>query len=775
MRRELVERDAELTALSRLVHRAASGQGGAILVEGPAGIGKSSLLETVEVSGAGPRVLRARGGELEREFAFGLVRQLFERSLHDSAERDRRAWLAGPAVPAAALLGVAAPLDIEEGVALHALYWLVVQMSAERPLVLVLDDLHWADEGSLRFAVYLARRLEGLPVALVAAARPADPQGATELLAVFRHEKSVSLLRLDPLTVSGTMQLVEDRLGDADDVFGEACHAASGGNPLLVNELLAEMDAEGLAPNAAGAARVAALVSAGLQGSVAARIHAVGPDAEPVARAVALLGDDVAVAEVAQLAGLDASTTARVAELLAGTDILRAGVPLAMAHPLVRAAVLAELGPAAAAQEHLRAARLLHGRGAEPERVVAQLESCDPVREPWAVDAFIEAAGKARSRGAPDVAARLFERGLAEEPDDDARVVLLTGAGSALLTSGEIRGASLLLEARDMISDPRRRAALLLQATAVPGWFIERPEAAVEVMEAATEEARREAPGWVVPLLVERASRAALGSGEDPVALRAAALAEVARLDAESLSARVAIALLAVLGAGGGQSADEVVAMARRALGDARMHREAIDAGQPMVMAIAALALCDETEGIDEAFDRVEEGARRRGALSVGLALCLGMRGFVQLRRGRLAEAESDGRMSLEIGSAFQLGHTMSQAAVSGARLERGDVEAALEILAVPQPFVAGVPAAVRHAARARALLRLRRPDDALSEAMTGREAAQRAGCDVPVWMSWRTPAAEALIQLGRGGEAEPLAREELSMATQLGSPGVLG
>ena len=141
------------------------------MIGGPAGIGKSGLLADLRAR-AGDRllVLAARASELEREFGFGVVRQLFEAIAADP-ERGPAA-LAGAAAPAASVFGA---LGDEEGVAsfaaLHGLFWLASNLAAEQPLLLAVDDLHWCDRPSLRFLAYLARRLEG-------AADPARRDGA---------------------------------------------------------------------------------------------------------------------------------------------------------------------------------------------------------------------------------------------------------------------------------------------------------------------------------------------------------------------------------------------------------------------------------------------------------------------------------------------------------------------------------------------------------------------------------------------------------------------
>src|SRR5262245_51667548 len=177
----LLERERELGVLEDLI----GGGRGLALVEGPAGIGKSRLLAATRDAAqrAGFRVLAARGGDLERELPFGVVRQLFDPLLIDPGDRAR--WLTGPAQSAARVF--APPDDGEDsdvsfGV-LYGLFWVTANIAADRPLLLVIDDLHWCDLASLRFVAYLERRLEGLPVVVAAAARTSEQQSGSRLLA----------------------------------------------------------------------------------------------------------------------------------------------------------------------------------------------------------------------------------------------------------------------------------------------------------------------------------------------------------------------------------------------------------------------------------------------------------------------------------------------------------------------------------------------------------------------------------------------------------------
>ena len=246
----LVEREREVAALAALLDALPAGEGRVAWIEGPAGIGKSTLLteERRHAAEGDTQVLFARGSELEREFPFGVVRQLFEGVVTDPERRER--VLAGAAAPAATVFGEAAMAEGDASfAALHGLFWVALNLAAERPLVLAIDDLHWCDRPSLRFVAYLARRLEGQPILVAATVRTGEPGTDVALLGEIAHDPSTVAVRPVPLSADAVRALVRERLGaEADEPFCAACHAATGGNPLFLRQLLTALEADTSSP-----------------------------------------------------------------------------------------------------------------------------------------------------------------------------------------------------------------------------------------------------------------------------------------------------------------------------------------------------------------------------------------------------------------------------------------------------------------------------------------------------------------------------------------------
>jgi hypothetical protein len=181
--------------LEDAVASVAGGDGGVVVVEAGAGLGKTALLEHTArmAADAGCRVLHAAPGPLERHFPFGVVRALLEMTVRDAAEGDRAALLDGAARTAGALLldGTVPGGDAMPMVS-HSVLWLCSALAEERPLVLVVDDAHWADRCSLQILAYVARRIADRPVLIVTAARADDPDAASDLLSLLGEGRAAT-------------------------------------------------------------------------------------------------------------------------------------------------------------------------------------------------------------------------------------------------------------------------------------------------------------------------------------------------------------------------------------------------------------------------------------------------------------------------------------------------------------------------------------------------------------------------------------------------------
>jgi len=482
---ELLERDRELHKLDALVRAAGQGAGRLAVVAGPAGIGKTHLLAAARTGAgrAGMRVLSARGSELEREFAYGMARQLFEPVLAQASPGERAELLAGGARQAAPLFGsigvsTAAPGPDSSITTLHGLFWLTAKLSRQAPLMLAVDDLHWSDRPSLRFLAHLLPRLQGLPLLVLAGLRPTERDADRDLLAQLTTDPLVETVRLAPLSQPASARLVRAVLArEADDAFCAACHTASGGNPLLLRELADMAAFENLEPTAAGAAHLVALGPRVVGQRVALRLERLGPAAVALCRAVAIFGDGANVAHAAALAGLDPADAVQLARRLSDMEILRwralaaSGAPWAAAtagaapaltvgfvHPLVLAAVYDGLQESERLALHAHAARLLAQAGASAEQIAAHLLLVPPGSDGVPVGALRRAAHEAVTRGSPEGALAYLERCLAEPLPDAQRAEVLLQLGHAARVVDMTKTIEYLSAALALIREPERRA-----------------------------------------------------------------------------------------------------------------------------------------------------------------------------------------------------------------------------------------------------------------------------------------------------------------------------
>src|ERR1700733_763356 len=432
----LLERELALEALDVRIDGARRGVGGVMVVEGPAGIGKTCLLEAVreQARSQGMRVLAARGAELERTFAFGVVRQLFERALREQTADRREVILRGAAGLTRPLLMGApdSPVPVDDRVfaVLHGLFWLCVNLAERSPVFLVLDDAHWADPSSLRFLSYLAGRMDGLAIAVVLAVRTGE-RAARELVSTLGHHSRAEVLRPPPLGDVAVAQLIAAESPDPPDPrFCRACHAATGGNPFLLRELIRALRDEGIAPDAPMAARVADFAPESVARSLLVRIALISEAAVGLAQALSVL-EQGALSTAATLAGLDLRVAGGAADALRGAEILRCDRELAFVHPIVRAAIYGDLGVAHRSRLHAEAARLLEAVGAGRERVAAHLLEADPGAYTGAAEVLRDAARQALARGAPESAATYLHGALKEPMTCHERARVLGELGAA--------------------------------------------------------------------------------------------------------------------------------------------------------------------------------------------------------------------------------------------------------------------------------------------------------------------------------------------------------
>jgi DNA-binding CsgD family transcriptional regulator len=785
----LLEREHEVERVRAALQAVGRRAGGVLVIEGAAGIGNSRLLEVARerASGLGIRVLNARATELEQGFPFGVVRQLFERPLLEADAGERARWLAGAAGLAEEVITGsptthsrapgAGPSAGDPGYAWHhGLYWLASNLAADSLLALVVDDLQWCDAPSASALAFIARRLEGQPLALILATRPLDPALTPEAAALV-GDPAAELVRPAPLTQAAVAALVAARLSDeGDDRFVGACVEVTGGNPFLVGELLAEVAARNLDPTAAAAADVGAIVPRGVANAVLLRLARQGMAAAQLARAVSVLGDGAQVGDAAQLSGLNGADLDAAMAALVSAGVVEAGGTVRFTHPILRTAIYGELSPAEREWLHRSAATILRNRGAPAGQVAAQVMHTEPAADPEAVGLLRDAARNALALGDAAGAAALLSRALDEPPDEGERAAVVLELGQAHARAGAPEAVAPLSEIVERGEDADAIAAAAIELGGML-FFAGRPAEGAAILRRAQERLPAGEPGR------EKVKVALLGLSSTSASARREAEATIAALRDPGRSARnvleattlATLAMEEVLNLG---SASTAIDLAKRA----------IAAGLPVEphrgenwanLALAALAAAGDFDAARRAADDILARARARGAALTVVAISA-LRARIGLRCGDLAAAQADAQAAIELAPDL-LGAEFLVLAVSAAVLaglerdetpdalrrliDRADVRSDTEFLpSSPLRYASGVlrAAAGNHEA---AIEELR--GCALDHPMFGGEN--------PAVVPWRSAAALSLAELGRHGEARTLATDEVRRAQSFGAPREIG
>jgi DNA-binding CsgD family transcriptional regulator len=790
--RRLLERAEETERLLTLLDRARDGHGGVAVIEAPAGLGKTSLLEALRDSAedAGMRALTAIGAELERQFAFGACLQLFGAAVDESGADDASVF-EGAASLARPLfdrdMRSAAPPDEDRLFALlQGLWWLSAEIAESAPLLLALDDAQWADEPSLRYVDFVSRRLDDLPIAVCLAVRSGEPGVNEELLRTIRGAPGCMVVRPGPLSEGAVGELVRAELGVADRATGRACAELTGGNPFYLNQLLTDLRERHVRGRDLES-EISAIKPDSVARNVGTRIDRLGERAAELARAVAVLGDGTELRRAARLAGLDPEQASRTADRLAEADLLRAGERLSFAHPIVREAVYAELGPAQRSHAHGIAAELLMRESAAADQVAAQLLRTGGLERPWAVDVLLAAARRATSQGAHGLARDYLERALSEPPLGEARVEVIHELGKTEMRLGDpacLDHLRLALEATadeaiDHGSRGPLRAGVSVSLARTLVFAARNPEAIAVLREAISgldaEHGARASElraDLLAVALLDLPSRRALAHE------LAEALETVEALDVSAaLPLAGTLALEATLTS---WPADRAAALAERVV-DAGVLEQLPPDHAAALGAIATLQLTDRARRSDEALLEAAAAAERSGsARALAVVACLRSRGA--FRWGRVAEAEEEGRSALRLATehGWPFGIPTAIACVADPLIERGELEEASELTGLLDRAAQFAETQLFQQAReCRARLELARgePDRGLELALACGEWERAWGATNSVFTHypWRLTAALAHLARSEPEQAAALATQQLEIARAFGTERGIG
>jgi DNA-binding CsgD family transcriptional regulator len=781
----LLERDFELDRIGRALECAAQGEGATLLLEGPAGVGKTELLNYAAARARERRftVLYARGHHLEKVFPYGVVRQLLERTLI-SAAQGRSDLLDGSAGAALSVIGDSSPKrtaahsEEAEEVSystLHGLYWFCANLAEGAPVMIGVDDLQWTDLASQRFLLYLARRLDSVPLVLALTYRGGE--GSDELRDELASEPATDLIRPKPLGPQAVSTFLGDWFSqEPADSFVSSCLRATGGNPFLLRELLQSLEQRGLRPTEGNAEAVPQMQLPGVSKSVTRRLRQLpAPDVE-VARALALFGSASPLLEVAELARVSPSDTAEAVDRLLAIDVFKPGEALDFAHPVVAAAVYDDIPLAKRRRQHGLAAELLGGRGAPIDRIAAQILPAEPVGDGRRVDMLRRAGAQALGRGAPGSTVTYLRRALAEPPSDADRRTVLSELGAAEIGVDPPAAVEHLSEALDLSTDPRERAYVclnLLRALLAVG----NVEAGIGYVKACVAALGKDDADLAMLLEAELISVLRQGLAASPLTDQAFQRWKD-RLTGRTAAERLLLTHLAAHTALKGGSAEKVARISEQALGDGQLLADQSSGSSLFYLPIYQLLCADRFHTAEAQLELAAQDARKRGS-PLGFAMVSMMRSCLAYARGNLRDAEIEAGKALSdadrLGWAYGLPTALGvMVTVLADQGRLGEAEGLVKRYRADDYLPETVPYRLLLAGRGGLRLAQSRDQEAVDDFTDLMRREEERGASNLYLTPYRSAAAVALHRMGQQETAGALIEESLAAARRWAAPRIL-
>ncbi|MFE7705879.1 ATP-binding protein [Streptomyces sp. NPDC057486] len=788
--RPLYEREPELAAAAQAVDALCGAQvaGGLLIFSGEAGIGKTALLTEIRTMAADRcTIWSARGGETVTSVPFHVVRQLLQPALDQFAPDEVRGLFGAWFEVAAPALGLAAPSGpqpdpqgVRDGLD-HVVSRLASRLS-HRPLLLIIDDAHWADGESLAWLASFTARVGELPVLVVQTHRPEELEARTGDGGSHPAQVRVALRALTP---DATAELVRATLGDhADDPFCREVWAVTGGNPYEAVELVAKVQDRELVPLEESAGLLRELGASARGSGLVDRLERLGTNANRFAWAAAVLGTDISQDLAATLAGMSPAEAADCTARLRDARIVSGFDPLEFVHPLIATAVYRSIPPATRTAMHGRAAWAITRAGLGAAAASRHLLEVHPDDDQELVEQLREAAGQHLAVGAPEAARRCLERALQEPPRHQVRATLLYELGCATLLSSPPTTVQHLRAALDLpgLADEVRVDATFRLAAAL-SHNNQLKEAAL----ALAAETGRTAPGpGRMRLQAAHFMWEGMQAAEDDGPGRSRRLARNAdHLTGRDNAERALLTLRAFDAMLRGEDCQLVVDLCERALVDGRPARGLgwtdTEWGFEFPTTVGiTYAFTDQLDRAEALFSEAVRAFEISGWSGAHLAFAHTLLGLVHRRRGRLAEAEGflrEGlRLADRVGSGLPV-HWDAACLLIDTLLARGRVTEARTIadrynFGMPYPSAMVLPDAP--CVRGRLLLAEGRTKEAVAELEAAGQALEPRGRFNGIWAPWAGDLARALAD-DDPGRAAQLATSARVHAERFGTNTAIG
>ncbi|MFF3838310.1 AAA family ATPase [Streptomyces sp. NPDC001930] len=750
----LLDRDGEISAFARALEASGRERGSATILSGPVASGKTRLLTAFGDYAAdhGALWLSAVSSLGEQNLPLGVVRQLLDGAvLPDSP--------AGARIP-----GVLDRLphgpqerDLPHAAAtMRELWSAVLALSKQRPVVLGVDDAHFADEASLQCLLYFVRRLGSARVMVLLTRCEGFARMNPVLDVELPRRPHTTLVRLRPLSRQAVHSFLLGRLGPAvTDRQAEEWYALTRGNPLLVQALADDIASlpEGLSDRPPHE-----MAGSAFARSMLACLHRGHPGLLAVARGIAVLENTEHARVLEDLTGLDAAAVGQALHELTGLGLLEHG---RFRHEITRTVIVNDLEPGRLPLMHRHIATCLRGLGAPALVIAKHLVAASRADAPWELGVLREASaraiGSARFDLAIDILA-LAARSASDPRDRALMTALLAHAewcrdpGLATRHLGALRTAL----ARGTLSS--EHAHDVLGPLLWHGRFDEIPRtlAALRAREAGT-------PGELSPQ-VRLAHQQVMCSAPHLVPSAVRSLPAQHRTQFAYVEARRrALATNALAGVLCATADAAAVAGAEEVLRSAGQADFAPDVLEP---ALFALIYSDRTEQAAYWCERLAEDTAMLKSDTWAAMLCA-IRAEIAVRHGALGVAAGHAERALSILPAQSWGAAVALplSCLVRARSEMREYEAVQRLLGSPVPDGMLQSRWGMHYlhSRGRHYAATGRPLFALGDFMACGDYMTTSGIDIPALVPWRTHAAEALLRTGQETQAAQLLEKEVA------------
>jgi DNA-binding CsgD family transcriptional regulator len=755
----LLERDNELSTLEDLFSECLQGKGRVAIVSGPVSSGKTALLHAFaqRVIRSDATLLTAMASRAECTLPLGVVSELFRgvELTPQSAERVKRLLNDGMLT---ATLQEGKP-DPEATATLTApvldgLCAELVRLAERRPLLIGIDDVHYADDASLHFLLYLARRLETVRILVVLNRRAQLRTAHAPFYAELSHLPQCRLIQIGPLSRTGVAGMLAEHLDARTAPFlASAYHSVSGGNPLLVQALCEDFRAS--------ARRTAADLLAGdaFKQAVLNCLYRCEPALLALSGAVAVLDEAASPHTLGKLVDLDTASVTQALNALNAIGILGSH---RFRHPHARAAVLGHLTPGERQALHARAGRLLHDDGAAATVVARHLIAAEKMDALWTVPVLCEAAEYALLDNDLNLAVSALRLAYQVCADDRGRATI-----AAALARAEWRYDPAIAARRlpELLSAVRSGILTGWDAITTIGHLIWEGQAkeAVEALGrlgGGTAAAPDTDPAaclditrlWLSLAYPGRFERA-LGNG-----VLTAPGDDSATADPQLAAAYRLVSVLK------GETQDDDVAGAERMLERSRLGSTSLGS---IIAALATLICTGNLVRAAYWCDLLRDEAATLRA-PTWRAVLTAAHATISLRRGDLPTAESSARTALALIPPKSWGVAVGEplASLVLAAVGRGRYEVAATYLGPPVPDAMFQTVFAIPYLRARGWYQLAtdRCQAGLADFRACGDAMIRWGIDLPTLAPWRTDLAQAYLALGETDRAAELVEEQLTL-----------